>query len=167
MNLMKGFVTDPKVWAGYEGRWLRLQNVYVNGPAFVGLVGSACSFSRFLQDQLQSDSVLFNVDTKSAFEAQQRDRVGRPIPMTLGWHIDKVNGTTYLFKEGGGFHSEMQVYGIQGIGSVVMVDSTQFGSAKFLNSAEAACLCRDRSGEARSIVWSDPHHCLELSCVQS
>ena len=66
MNLIKGFVTDGKVWDGYENHWLRLQNVYVNGPSFGGLVGSARSFSRFLRDQLQTDSVLFTAETKRA-----------------------------------------------------------------------------------------------------
>ena len=42
--------------------------------------------------------------------SKQTDGMGRPIPMTLGWHIG--NGTAYFFKEGGGggFHSEMRVY---------------------------------------------------------
>ena len=53
MNLIKSLVTDSKVWCGYENHWLRLQNVCVNGPAFGGLVGSARSFSHFLQDQLR------------------------------------------------------------------------------------------------------------------
>jgi CubicO group peptidase (beta-lactamase class C family) len=140
MNFIKGLLTDSKVWGGYEGRWLRLQNVYVNGPAFGGLVGSASSFSRFLQDQLQTDSILFNRETKRAFEAQQSDKAGRLIPMTLGWHIGKVNGTAYFFKEGGGggFHSEMRLYQEKGIGSVVMVNCTTFDSRKFLNRFDAA-----------------------------
>jgi CubicO group peptidase (beta-lactamase class C family) len=50
MNLIKGFVTDSKVWGGCENHWLRLRNVYVNGPAFGGLVGSAPTFGHFLQD---------------------------------------------------------------------------------------------------------------------
>jgi CubicO group peptidase (beta-lactamase class C family) len=139
MNLIKGFLTDSRVWGGYEDRWLRLQAVYVNGPAFGGLVGSATSFSRFLQDQLRADSVLFTADTKRTFEAQQTDKAGRPIPMTLGWHIGKLDSTTYFFKEGGGggFHSEMRIYRTKGIGSVVMVNSTQFDSTTFLNHVDA------------------------------
>jgi CubicO group peptidase (beta-lactamase class C family) len=142
MNLIKSLVTDSKVWCGYENHWLRLQDVYVNGPAFGGLVGSARSFSHFLQDQLRADSVLFTAETKRTFEAQQADKAGHTIPMTLGWHIGRVDGRTYLFKEGGGggFHSEMRLYGVNGIGSVVMVNSTQFDSTRFLNRVDAVFL---------------------------
>jgi D-alanyl-D-alanine carboxypeptidase len=147
MNLVKGFVTDARVWDGYEGRWLRLQNVYVNGPAFGGLVGSARSFSRFLRDQLQTDSVLFTAETKRAFEAQQTDKAGRAIPMTLGWHIGKVHSTAYFFKEGGGggFHCEMRLYRTKAIGSVVMVNSTQFDTTRFLNGVDATFLPSDHT----------------------
>jgi D-alanyl-D-alanine carboxypeptidase len=140
MNFFKGFVTDSKVWGGYENRWLRLQDIYVNGPAFGGLVGSARSFGSFLQDQLRTDSVLFTRETKRVFETEQADRAGRPIPMTLGWHVARANHTAYFFKEGGGggFHCEMRLYGAKGIGSVVMVNSTQFSSTKFLNRVDAA-----------------------------
>lgn len=52
--------------------------------------------------------------------------------MTLGWHVDKVNGTAYFFKEGGGggFHSEMRLYRGKGIESVVMVNSTDLIPAR-------------------------------------
>jgi D-alanyl-D-alanine carboxypeptidase len=142
MNLIKGFVTDPRVWDGYESRWLRLKSVYVNGPAFGGLVGPATGFSRFLQDQLRTESVLLNAKTKRAFEAQQADQGGKPIPMTLGWHMGKVDGTAFFFKEGGGggYHSEMRLYPKKGIGSVVMVNGTEFRSSTFLNDLDAAFL---------------------------
>jgi CubicO group peptidase (beta-lactamase class C family) len=146
MNLVKGFVTESRVWDGYENGWLRLQSLYVNGPAFGGLIGTARSFSRLLQDQLRTDSVLFTAETKRLFEVQQADQADRPIPMTLGWHIGKVDGTTFFFKEGGGggFHSEMRLYGTEGIGSVVMVNSTQFDSARFLNDLDAVFLRSSR-----------------------
>jgi hypothetical protein len=62
--------------------------------------------------------------------------------MTLGWHIGKVNRAAYFFKEGGGggFHSEMRLYRGKGIGSVVMVNSTDFDSSTFLNRVDAAFL---------------------------
>jgi D-alanyl-D-alanine carboxypeptidase len=142
MNLLKSFFTDSEVWCGYENRWLRLRNVYVNGPSFGGLVGAAPGFSRFLQDQLREESVLFRGSTKKLFEAPQTDKMGRPIPMTLGWHIGKFDGATYFFKEGGGggFHSEMRIYPTQRVGSVVMVNSTQFDSTGFLNEVDAEFL---------------------------
>ena len=62
--------------------------------------------------------------------------------MTLGWHVGETSGTSYFFKEGGGggFHSEMRLYPIENIASVVMVNSTEFDSTKFLNRMDGAFL---------------------------
>ncbi|MGA2860805.1 MAG: serine hydrolase domain-containing protein [Steroidobacteraceae bacterium] len=138
LNLLKGLITDKQLWGEYEGNWLRLQSHYVNGPAFGGLVGTAHAFGEFLQDQLRTTSVLFGTETKRLFESRQTDRRGKPIPMTLGWHVGEARGVAYLFKEGGGggFHSEMRLYPRTGIGSVVMVNSTEFNSSKFLNRVD-------------------------------
>ncbi|WP_296447886.1 alpha/beta fold hydrolase [Rhodoferax sp. UBA5149] len=142
MNLVKSFVTDSKYWGRYEGRWLRLKNHQLNGPAFGGLVGTARGFSRFLQDQLQSESALFSPATKRLLETRQTDSAGQPIPMTLGWHLGKTGGETYFFKEGGGggFHSEMRLYRAKGMASLVMVNSTVFNSSKFLNRLDRSFL---------------------------
>jgi CubicO group peptidase (beta-lactamase class C family) len=135
MNLVKGFVIDRKFLGEYEGKWLLLKNHYLNGPAFGGLLGAARGFSRFLQDQLRTESILIGQETKRLLETRQTDSAGKPIPMTLGWHIGEVDGAVYFFKEGGGggFHSEMRLYPTKGIASVVMVNSAEFNSTKFLS----------------------------------
>ena len=140
MNLMKGLVTDSKFWGGYEGKWLRLKSHHLNGPAFGGLVGTARGFTRFLQDQLRADSVLFGPETKALLETGQTDSAGAPIPMTLGWHLRQTHGLTCYFKEGGGggFHCEMRLYATLGMASVVMVNGTEFDSGKFLNRVDRA-----------------------------
>ena len=139
-NLVKGFVTDSKFWGGYEGNWLRIKSHYINGPSFGGLVGAARSFACFLQDQLRAESALFSPKTKGLLETRQTDDSGRPIPMTLGWHIGETNGATYFFKQGGGdgFHSEMRLYQTRGIASVVMANCTNFNSTRFLNRVDRA-----------------------------
>ena len=138
MNLVKGFVIDRKFLGGYEGHWLRLNSHYLNGPAFGGLIGTARGFSRFLQDQLQTESVLFGLATKRLLETRQTDGAGRSIPMTPGWHVGETHGVAYFFKEGGGggFHSEMRIYPSRGIATVVLANSTEFGSTRFLNRVD-------------------------------
>lgn len=138
MNLMKGFVTDSKFWGEYEGKWLRLRSHHLNGPAFGGLVGTARSFGRLLQDQLRTKSVLLSPESKRLLETQQTDGRGKKIPMTMGWHVGDLNGTAYFFKEGGGggFHSEMRLYPAKGIASVVMVNGTVFNSTKLLDRVD-------------------------------
>jgi D-alanyl-D-alanine carboxypeptidase len=105
-------------------------------------VGTARAFSRLLQDQLRSESVLLGAEAEALLREQQADSAGRPIPMTLGWHIGESNGVAYFFKEGGGggFHAEMRWYPAQGIGSVVMVNATEFNSTAFLNRVDRAFL---------------------------
>lgn len=68
VNLAKGFVMDKEFWNGYEGNWLRFRSHHLDGPAFGGLVGSAGSFARFLQDQLRAESVLIGAGTKRLLE---------------------------------------------------------------------------------------------------
>ena len=120
------------------GDWLRLKIHYLNGPAFGGLVGTARGFSLFLQDQLRKESVLLGRETRRLLETRQADSAGRPISMTLGWHIGELHDLEYLFKEGGGggFHSEMRLYPARGIATVVMANSTEFNSTKFLNRVD-------------------------------
>jgi D-alanyl-D-alanine carboxypeptidase len=142
MNLIKGLVTDRRFWGGYEGRWFRFKDHYLDGPAFGGIVASARAVSRFLQDQLRSPSVLLGPEVKTLLELQQRDANNRLLPMTLGWHVGVSPDTRYLFKEGGGggFHSEMRLYPSYGLGSVVMANDTEFRSSKFLNRHDRAFL---------------------------
>jgi len=142
MNLLKGFLIEPDYWGGYEGQWLHLNPLYLNGPAFGGLIGSATAFSTFLQDQLQPSSVLLSPETKLLLETQQTDTAGQPIPMTLGWHVGETDGLVYFFKEGGGggFHTEMRLYPAQGLGTVVMVNNTEFDSNAFLDRVDHAFL---------------------------
>ena len=142
MNLVKGFFIDRKFLGGYEGHWLRLNSHYLNGPAFGGLIGTARGFSRFLQDQLRTESVLFGLETKRLLETRQTDGAGRPIPMTPGWHVGETHGVAYFFKEGGGggFHCEMRIYPTRGIATVVLANSTEFSSTGFLNRVDRTFL---------------------------
>jgi CubicO group peptidase (beta-lactamase class C family) len=149
LNLIKGFIIDRKFLGGYEGRWLQLKAHYLNGPAFGGLIGTAAGFGRFLQDQLRADSVLLGVESRRLLTAPQADGTGRPIPMTLGWHIGKTGGTAFLFKEGGGggFHCEMRIYPAKEVASVVMVNSTEFNTTRFLNRIDHLLLASCQSAQ--------------------
>ena len=137
-NLLKGLMTDSAFWGDYEGDWLRIRNHHLDGPAFGGLVGSARAFGGFLQDQLSGASVLFGAETQRLFETPQVTSDGEPMRMTPGWHVGEANGEPYLFKEGGGggFHAEMRIYPGRGMGTVVMVSSTDFDSTSFLNRVD-------------------------------
>jgi len=125
MNLVKSWLIDRDLIGEYEGRWLRIRDHYLNGPAFGGLVGSAGGFGKFLQDQLRDHSRLFGDRTRALFVEQQRITKGA-VPMTLGWHMGAVPAGSHLFKEGGGggFHTLMRLYPRQKIGTVLMTNAT-------------------------------------------
>jgi len=138
LNLFKSFVIDARFIGDYEDGWLRIHDHYLNGPSFGGIVASARAIGVFLQDQLRPGSRLFNTDTKRLFFEQQRNNDGQPIEMTLGWHIGSDSGRQYFFKEGGGggFHSEMRIYPVRKIASVVIANSTSFDAKGFLNTVD-------------------------------
>jgi CubicO group peptidase (beta-lactamase class C family) len=135
MNLVKGLVTDSRFFGGYENGWLEVLPHYPNGPAFGGIIGTARGFGKFLQDQLRESSVLLKPETKNLLCLPQHSNDGKPLSMTLGWHVDELNGVHYHYKEGGGagYHGEMRIYPAQGIASVVLTNSTGFNSRKLLS----------------------------------
>jgi hypothetical protein len=138
MNLAKSFVTDKAVWGSYEGNWLHIKDVYVNGPSFGGTIGSARAFSIILQDLLAKRSVLLSEDSKSLLFSHQKVRSGKNIDMTLGWHTGILEGVQYFYKEGGGagFHSEMRIYPTMGLASVIMTNRTSFNSRSQLSNLD-------------------------------
>ncbi|MDA8105109.1 MAG: serine hydrolase [Nitrospiraceae bacterium] len=135
MNFFKSFVTNSEVWGEYEGSWLHIENVYLNGPSFGGVIGSAKAFSRILQDLLSDESILIRENTKQLLYESEKTNSDKPIPMTLGWHVGDLNGLRYFYKEGGGagFHSEMRIYPSVGFASVIMTNRTSFNSRKELS----------------------------------
>ena len=71
---------------------------------------------------------------------QQTGRAGKPIPMTLGWHIGETKGERFFFKEdgGGGFHGEMRKYHSRNRASLTIANSTGFNASRFLNRMDTA-----------------------------
>jgi D-alanyl-D-alanine carboxypeptidase len=128
MNLAKRLLIAPEFIGTCTGPWLQIQSHYLNGPAFGGLVGTARGFGRFLRDQLAPHSTIFDDATRRLFFETQRTTQGKPMPMTLGWHIGSRNGLSCFFKEGGGggFHCLMRLYPQRAVASVVMANATSF-----------------------------------------
>ncbi len=138
MNLFGRFFIDRSVLGEYEGSWLHIKNVYLNGPAYGGVIGTVAAFSKILQDLLSEQSKLLGEKSKQLLYSQQKTHSGKKIDMTLGWHIGKLNGVTYYYKEGGGagFHSEMRIYPDNGLASVIMANRTSFNSRKVLSELD-------------------------------
>lgn len=138
MNLFGRLFIDRSVLGEYEDGWLHIKNVYLNGPSFGGALGSATAFSKILQDLLSEQPKILKGKSVKLLYSKQKTETGEYIDMTLGWHIGKLNGVTYYFKEGGGagFHSEMRIYPDNGLASVIMTNKTSFNSKKILNELD-------------------------------
>lgn len=138
MNLLKRFLVDGKLIGKNEGRWVHILDNYVNGPAFGGLVATARGISVFLQDQLAERSVLLSPQTLRLLYSQQRAAEQGLVAMTLGWHIGKLDGYRYYYKEGGGggYHGEMRIYPERNLGSVIMVNETSSSSVQSQDTAD-------------------------------
>ena len=138
MNLLKSFLIEGATWGEYEDNWLHINNVYLNGPAFGGAIGSAKAFSRILQSLLSKNSVLLGSNAKQYLYSQENTNSGEKIDMTLGWHISELNNMKYYYKEGGGagFHSEMRIYPGVNLASVLMVNRTSFNTRKQLSNLD-------------------------------
>ncbi len=144
MNLLKSFLIEDTAWGEYEENWLHINNVYLNGPAFGGAIGSARAFSRILQSLLSDKSVLLGGNVKQYLYSQEKINSGKEIDMTLGWHIGELNDKQYYFKEGGGagFHSEMRVYPDKNLASVLMVNRTSFDTRKHLSELDVSVMSK-------------------------
>lgn len=128
LNILKGFLIDRELIGATEGQWVRIKSHYVNGAAFGGLVGNAAGFAAFLQDQLRPHSRVLGDSTRALLYTAQATTDGKPVPMTLGWHVGTHDGRTFYFKEGGGggFHTLMRVYPDRGVATVVLSNATSF-----------------------------------------
>lgn len=111
---------DHRLLAGSEARRFRFKSLYMNGPAYGGLNGTARGFARFLQDQLRDEPVLFSLATRARYFSPQHDNQGRELETTLGWHKGKLGDTLYYGKPGGGpgYHSNIRVYPARGLATV-------------------------------------------------
>jgi CubicO group peptidase (beta-lactamase class C family) len=138
LNLVKSLLLEPRFLDVEEGRWFHINDHYLNGPSFGGIVASGRAVALFLQDQLRERSVLFGERTKTLFYDQQKDASGKPVPMTLGWHVSDEKGVRYYYKEGGGggFHSEMRIYPSRSLATVAIANDATFRSGKFLNALD-------------------------------
>jgi D-alanyl-D-alanine carboxypeptidase len=126
LGYLMPFMMDTRFFAESAPGRRRFKSVYMNGPAYGGLIGTARAFSKFLQDQLQPESVLFGKATRELFYSKQTDSSGRLMETTLGWHRGDLNGTAYYGKPGGGpgFQSNMRLYPSKEIGTVWLANET-------------------------------------------
>jgi CubicO group peptidase (beta-lactamase class C family) len=108
-----------------QGRFSLLP-VYMNGPAYGGLICTATGFARFLQDLLRAKPRLFSATTKDLLLTKQLTNGGHDTGMTLGFRTGRLGNDTYYGKPGGGpgFRSNVRIYPNRGIGIAWLANET-------------------------------------------
>lgn len=131
LGLFLYLAMDRRLLEGSEAGRFRLKPVYMNGPAYGGLNGTARAFGRFLQDQLRDDPVLLDSATRALFFSPQRNNRGQELVTTLGWHRGRVGDVPYYGKPGGGpgFHSNLRIYPSAGLATVWLANETAVSEA--------------------------------------
>jgi len=144
MNFLKGFLVDDEYIGERHGAWVHVRDSYVDGPAYGGLVASARALARLLQDLLADDSRLLGKQARALLFERQLGAGGKPVEMTLGWHVGELRGVAFLFKEGGGagFHGELRLYPAAGVASVVIANNASFDVKGFLGELDREFLQR-------------------------
>jgi CubicO group peptidase (beta-lactamase class C family) len=86
--------------------------VYMNGPAYGGLICTATGFALFLRDVLKPTPTLLSPRTRDLFLTEQTTSSAASTGMTLGWRIGRLENETYYGKPGGGpgFRSNVRIY---------------------------------------------------------
>jgi CubicO group peptidase (beta-lactamase class C family) len=128
-SVMRGllwFMAPSFLFSKNEGAWTRFQTLYMNGPAYGGLIGTARGWSRFLMDQLEENSKVMSPNIRRLFYEIQHTTDGNPIGMTLGWHTGVLGGHGYYYKAGGGpgYSSNIRIYPKKGMASVWLNNKT-------------------------------------------
>jgi D-alanyl-D-alanine carboxypeptidase len=140
MGLFTRFAVHPEFLDGSDQGYLRFARVYMNGPSYGGILGTARGFCRFLQDQLRPDSALLRPEQKTLFFSPQQDAHHREIPTTLGWHRGQLEGVPYFGKPGGGpgFHSNVRIYPERGIATAWFLNHLGVNETKIARFGDAA-----------------------------
>ncbi len=120
MRAMMGVMAPAFVMGRSEGAWTSFENLYMNGPAYGGLIGNTKGWSAFLSDQLAKDSKVMTSGVRQLFYETQQTAEGNEIAMTLGWHTGVLDGNEYYYKAGGGpgYSCNIRIYPDTGMASV-------------------------------------------------
>jgi CubicO group peptidase (beta-lactamase class C family) len=126
--LLPRWVTGTSV-----GRWMGFTRFVLDGAAYGGLIGTAEDAARFLQLHLRDGEL---GDTRLLTERSARSMrnvtlEGRRFDLGLGWfRPSDQRGADPLFVEhlggGAGFFNVIRLYPAEGVGAVVMGNSTKY-----------------------------------------
>jgi CubicO group peptidase (beta-lactamase class C family) len=139
MNFLLNFLMDKSKYVNRkEGKWNSFKDIYLNGPAHGGLIGTPNSFMIYLQDFLKDSSVLISDKYKNLMLTENKTNSGKATGMCLSWFIGDLNGKIYFCHAGGGagYYCEIRLYPQEGIGSLVMLNRSGMKDERILDQID-------------------------------
>lgn len=139
-NAALPLLVPRKILGQNQGRFRALENFYVDGSAYGGLVGPATEAARFLQAHLR-DGELDGTRLLSSESARSMRTIttrGKGIEVGLGWFRRGRNpDRDYVEHLGGGagFWNCMRLYPKRGIGAVAMGNATKYDHEAVITKA--------------------------------
>jgi CubicO group peptidase (beta-lactamase class C family) len=139
MRAMIGLMAPDFVKGESTGSWASFAPLYMNGPAYGGLLGNARGWAAFLADQLAEDSKVMSPAVRELYYATQRTADGEEIAMTLGWHKGSLGGHDYYYKAGGGpgYSCNIRVYPDLNLASVWMSNRMEVSESPIQELSDA------------------------------
>jgi len=113
--------------------------VYMNGPAYGGLICTATAFGLFLQELLRPTPRLFSAQTRELMFKHQVTAAGNETGMSLGWRIGHTQKEPYYGKPGGGpgFRSNVRLYPRLGLGVAWLANETGVSETQMNSLSDA------------------------------
>ena len=139
MNLLLGFFLDKsKFMDKAEGRWKPFKPFYINGASYGGLIGTANSFRKYVQQLLRANNSLIREEYRKLLFIENHTNDKRSTGMCLSWFCSQLHGVKYFAHPGGGggFYCELRMYPEINRGSVIMFNRTGMSNEKFLDKVD-------------------------------
>jgi len=139
LNMVLGFFIDKSRYMDMpEGKWKPFKSFYVNGAPYGGLIGTAESFVKYIQELLKSNTLLIGAHYKQMLFEENRLNNEKETGVCLSWFKGYLDGQEYFAHAGGGggYYCEIRMYPELGIGSVVFFNRSGMKDERFLNKVD-------------------------------
>ena len=139
MNLLLAFFLDKsKFMAKVEGNWKPFKAFYINGSSYGGLIGTAHSFKKYVQELLRPSNSLINEQYKKLLFTENHTSDNKPTGICLSWFCGELNGKKYFAHPGGGggYYCELRLYPEINRASVIMFNRTGISNERFLDKVD-------------------------------
>lgn len=136
-NIMVLFLDDSET--KNEGEWISINPpFYFNHPSHGGIVASSGEYAKIFMDLMKNEkSILLSPESiKQMFTNQIRYD---DTSMAVSWFMGKMNKKPYFYHQGSGmgYVAEVRIYPEENIGSIILMNRTEYDALSMLNILDA------------------------------